>query len=115
MEMNCYLCACRYFKKLVTEQSPIHLLSLATILQSDLLLWLHRKGRTTASNFGTVCHTALESLSKSLVRSVFQQNNVPRTAAMWLGLEKAAVPRVSMLSTLRKNMSHSRLIRLESI
>ena len=55
----------------------------STVLQSESLLWFeHRKGRITASHFGSVFHTSLDSPSSSLINSVLQQRPIPDVAGL---------------------------------
>ena len=69
-------------------------LSEATVLQSETLLWYdHCQGRITASIFGSVYHTDLQSLSTSLLNSITVKSHVPEVAAIKWGREKEAATR----------------------
>ena len=66
----------------VTKEEADYLTQ-CTLLQSQSLLWHeHRKGRITASHFGSVFHTSAESPSKSLVKKILQLNPIPDVAAL---------------------------------
>ena len=85
-----------------TEESTLLLQS--TLLQSESLLWYeHRKGRITASKFGAVCHTSLQTPSRSLVSSILQRSSPPKTAAMCWGIENEAVARQAYIETMTEN------------
>ena len=63
------------------SQEDAHYLSEATSLQSQSLLWFeHRKGRITASQFGAVCRTSIQSPSRSLLDRILQRTPMVKAA-----------------------------------
>jgi len=62
------LCECeKVFDELVVTDRESDFLFRSTINQSHSLLWYeHRRGRLSASKFGAICCTSLDSPSKSL-------------------------------------------------
>lgn len=84
----------KVFEELSITGEESSFLFKSTVLQSDSLLWFeHRKGRLTASKFGAITRTSLESPSKSLVDSILQRKSIPKTAAMQWGIQKEPVAR----------------------
>ena len=68
------------------SQHESEYLSEATRLQADSLLWFeYRKGRITASQFGPVFRTNIDSPSQSLVKRIMQQVSIPKAAALEWG------------------------------
>lgn len=74
------------FKQLSISTDEADYLSKATILQSESSLWFeHRKGRITASQFGAVCWTSLDSPSKSLLERILQKTPIVSAPALKWG------------------------------
>jgi len=70
--------------KLAVTREEAKYLPQSAILQSQSLLWFeHRKGQITASYFGSVFHTCLDSPSQSLISSILQQKPTPDVAAQY--------------------------------
>ena len=64
-------------------------LSQASCLQSQSLLWFeHRKGRITASQFGAICRTSIQSPSQSLLNRILQITPMVNAAALDWGISK---------------------------
>ena len=77
------------FDELVVTDKKSEFLFRSTMKQSSSHLWYeHRRGRLTASKFGAICHTPLDSPSHSLIENILQQGAIPKTAAMQWGIEK---------------------------
>ena len=61
----------------------------STILQSKSVLWFeHRKGRITASLFGSISKTSLERPSQSIIDQILQVKSVPNIPALEWGKTK---------------------------
>ena len=75
----------RVFKEeLVVTSDESEFLFKSTLLQSQSALWFERRcGQLTASKFGAVCQTSINSPSKSLVQAILQKHPVQKVAAMW--------------------------------
>ena len=90
------------FNEMIVTGEESNFLFHSTEKQSNSHLWYqHRKGRLTASNFGAICRTSLESPSKSLAESILQQCIVPKTAAMQWGIDMESVAKQAYVKSVK--------------
>lgn len=90
------------FNEMVVTGEESNFLFHSTKKQSNSLLWYqHRRGRLTASKFGAISCTSLESPSKSLVESILQQRIVPKTAAMQWGIDMESVAKQAYINSVK--------------
>ena len=69
------------------------------MLQSESPLWFkHRKGRITASRFGAVCRTSVNSPSVSLLQSILQTKPLLRAPAVQWGRDNEQIAREAYIS-----------------
>ena len=88
--------------ELTINDDEAQYLAQSTRLQSESMLWFeHRKGRVTASRFGSVYHTHVDAPSKSLVKSITQQKPTPKVAAMEWGIRNEARARQEYIDTVQ--------------
>ena len=78
----------------------------STVLQSESLLWFeHRKSQITASHFGSLFHTSLDSPSSSLISSILQQRPISEVAVLRWGRENESLVRQQYMAALSDNHS----------
>ena len=95
-----------FHSKITVTKEEADYLEQSTVLQSESLLWFeHRKGRITASHFGSVFHTSLDSPSSSLISSILQQRPIPDVAALRWGRENESLARQQYMTALSDNHS----------
>ena len=74
----------RVFENMKVDLSEADYLAHSTSLQAESLLWHeHRQGRLTASKFGAICHTRIDSPSQSLINSIFSRKVINSTSIAW--------------------------------
>ena len=87
--------------KVTSEESKY--LSECTRLQAQSSTWYeHRRGRLTASKFGSICHTSVTKPSQSLVARILQHSPMPKSAALSWGIEHEEVARKQYLVVQKK-------------
>ena len=97
----------RVFSSMKLNEEDAKYLADATKLQSLSLVWHeHRKGRLTASRFGSICHTNPDTPSRSLVASILAPQPLSTPAIHW-GVEK---PEMNTLFLCRGDTIPSQLL-----
>lgn len=80
------------FDSLTVTPTESNYLFESTRLQSQSSIWyLHRAGRLTASNFGTICKTSATNPSKSLIKRILGIGSKVQSEAMRWGCEHEAI------------------------
>ena len=98
-ESECFL-----MLKLTQEEADY--LEQCTKLQSQSLVWFaHRKGRVTASNFHSVCHTSTTNPSESLIQRLLQERYTVKSAAIQWSIQHEPAARKQYLELTSKNHS----------
>ena len=91
---------------LKVTQEEADYLQQCTKLQTQSLLWFaHRRGRITASNFHSVCHTSTSNPSESLIQKLLQERQMIKSPAMKWGIEHEPDARKQYLELASKNHS----------
>jgi len=94
----------RVFSEMKVTVEESEYLFHATSKQSKSLLWFeYKKGRLTASNFGSICCTSLESPTRSLVDHILQKNKSLKTPALKWGINNEHVARSAYVDYMKNN------------
>ena len=92
----------KIFKEMKVTKEEAEYVVASTTLQSKSLLWYEqRKGRITASHFGSVFNTRINPPSESLISTILQEELFPSTAAIRWGREKEAVARKEYINAVK--------------
>lgn len=91
------------FDSIKVTKAEADFLAKSTSLQSECPLWYqHRIGRLTASKFGLICRTTIDSPSQSLVSSILIHKHINSAPIVW-GRKNEAIAREQY----KKLMKHS--------
>ena len=94
----------RLLEHLTFNKDQAEYLAEATKDQSNSLLWFdYRKGRITASVFGSVNKTSLEKPSKSVIERILQPKPIPNVPALQWGRTNEDVARREYMSKISAN------------
>lgn len=92
----------RVFEEMSVSVEESEFLFRATTKQSKSLLWYeYKKGRLTASHFGNICRTSVESPSKSVINQILQENKISEVPAMKWGIKNENVARTAYVELMK--------------